>query len=117
MQSTTSSGHTKNVESGRADGGADRVSQLASDAAKTASSIVERAEKSIGDASASAEATARGMLAQAGETASDLAETGHSVARRVVDQFNDQPLAAKLLCAAAIGYVAGFLVHGRYRAR
>jgi ElaB/YqjD/DUF883 family membrane-anchored ribosome-binding protein len=115
MKSTTSSAHTKNVESGRAGGDGDGVSQLASKASETASSIVERAEKSIGDASASAEATVRKMLAQAGETASDLADTGRSAANAVAHQINHQPLAAMLLFAATIGYVASFLMHGRIK--
>ena len=109
---STSSDHMKRVEPAKADRG-DSVSQLTSKAADTASAIVERAEKSISDASASAEATAHKVLAQAGETASDLADTGRSVANAVARQINDQPLAAMLLFAAAIGYVASFLMHGR----
>jgi hypothetical protein len=49
-------------------------------ASETAAAIVERAEKSIGDAGVSAEATAHKVLAQASETVSDLTDTGRSLA-------------------------------------
>jgi hypothetical protein len=107
---STSSDHMKNVEPASA-GRGDSVSELTSKAADTASSMVKRAEKSIGDASASAEATARKVVSQVGEAASDLADTGRSAANTVARQINDQPLAAMLLAAAAIGYFASLLIH------
>jgi ElaB/YqjD/DUF883 family membrane-anchored ribosome-binding protein len=110
MMESTSSDHMKRVEPARADRG-DSVSQLTAKAADTAAAIVERAGKSFGEASASAEATAHKMVSQAGEVASDLADTGRSAANAVARQINDQPLAAMLLAAAAIGYFASLLIH------
>ena len=107
---SASSDHMKHAEPA---GRGDSVSELTSKAADAAASMVNRAEKSIGDASASAEAAARKVLTQAGETAGDLADAGRSAANAVVRQINDQPLVAMLLFAAAIGYVASFLMHGR----
>ena len=76
-------------------------------------SMVDRAEKSIGDASTAVQETAHKIWSQAGEVASDLADTGHSAANFIHRQVNAPPLAAMLLGAAAIGYFASLLIHGR----
>jgi hypothetical protein len=89
------------------------VSQLAPKVADAPLSVVDRAEKSIGDASTAVQETAHKIWSQAGEVASDLADTGHSAANFVVRQINDPPVAAMLLGAAAIGYFASLLIHGR----
>lgn len=101
---------------GRTDGG----SQLASKAADTASSIADRAGKSIGSASTTiqetaqkVQETAQKIWSQPGAVASDLADTGRSAANTLARQINEQPLAAMLLAAAAVGYFASILIHGR----
>jgi hypothetical protein len=80
---------------------------------ETALSMVDRAEKSIGDASTAVQETAHKIWSQAGEVANDLADTGHSAANFIHRQVNDPPLVAMLLGAAAIGYFASLLIHGR----
>jgi len=82
-------------------------------AADTASSLVDHVEKSIGDASNAVQETARRVWSQAGEAAGDLADTSRSAGNFVARQINDPPLAAMLLGAAAIGYFASLLIHGR----
>jgi ElaB/YqjD/DUF883 family membrane-anchored ribosome-binding protein len=109
---STSSDKAKTFETARLNRG-DSVSQLASKAADAASSMVDSAEKSIGQASSAAQEAARNVWSQAGDVASDLAETSRSAANSVARQINDQPLVAMLLGAAAVGYLASLLIHGR----
>ena len=93
--------------------GGDSPSQLAPKAADTALSLVGHVEKSIGDASNAVQETAHRVWSQAGDVAGDLADSSRSAANFVARQINDPPLAAMLLGAAAIGYFASFLIHGR----
>ncbi len=109
---STSSDHVKSIETARLHRG-DNPSQPAPKAADAASSIVDRAGKSIGEASSAVQETARNVWSQTGDAASDLAETGRSAANSVARQINDQPLVAMLLGAAAVGYFASLLIHRR----
>jgi len=102
----------KDFEPVKANGG-DSASQLAAKAADTAASLVDHVEKSIGDASNAVQATAHRVWSQASDVAGDLAGTSRSAANFVTRQINDPPLAAMLLGAAAIGYFASLLIHGR----
>lgn len=91
----------------------DSVSQLAPKTADATVSVMDRAEKSISDASTAVQETAHKIWSQASEVASDLAETGQSAANFIHRQAKDPPLAAMLVGAAAIGYFASLLIHGR----
>ena len=102
----------KDLEPVKANGG-DSAPQLAPKAADTASSLVDHVEKSIGDASNAVQETAHRVWSQAGNVAGDLADTSRSAANFLGRQINDPPLAVMLLGAAAIGYFASFLIHGR----
>ena len=102
----------KDLEPVNANGG-DSAPQLAAKAADAASSVVDRVEKSIGDASNAVQATAHRVWSQAGNVAGELADTSRSAASFVARKINDPPLAAMLLGAAAIGYFASFLIHKR----
>jgi hypothetical protein len=112
MMKSTSPNHANKSEVAAASL-SDGVSQLAPKAADAALSMVDRAEKSISDAGTAVQETAHKIWSQAGEVASDLADTGHSAANFIHRQVNDPPRAAMLLGAAAIGYFASLLIHGR----
>jgi len=108
----TSSDHAKIFEPAGANR-SDGVSQLATKAAATASSMIDRGQKTIGEAGDAVKETAQKVLSKASDGASDLADTGRSAANSVARQINEQPLVAMLLGAAAIGYFASLLIHRR----
>ena len=91
---------------------AGHAQKIVEDATAATAAAADQAKKVLGDAGE----TAQQAWSQAGGVAEDVVDAGRRATRSVSRQIDENPLMA-VLVGFALGYVAGWWIHGRRQTR